>query len=137
MKTATVQGQFSLRCLDQRLEEVFAIDKKKILIGSSDKCDFKISDKSVSSMHAFLCVRGEGFLIKDLYSEGGIFLNGKRVDEATAFPGDTLTIGTLSFAIESLEEGVPVFNPDEEISAVVSPAFVELPPREGLVFIDG
>lgn len=137
MKTATVQGQFSLRCLDQRLEEVFAIDKKKILIGSSDKCDFKISDKSVSTMHAFLCVRGEGFLVKDLYSEGGIFLNGKRVDEATAFPGDTLTIGTLSFAIESLEEGVPVFNPDEEISAVASPAFFELPPREGLVFIDG
>lgn len=137
MKTATVQGQFSLRCLDQRLEEVFTIDKKKILIGSSDKCDFKISDKSVSSMHAFLCVKGEGFLVKDLYSEGGIFLNGKRVDEANVFSGDTLTIGTFSFAIESLEEGVPVFNPDEEITSVAGPAFVELPPREGLIFIDG
>jgi hypothetical protein len=138
MKTATLQGQFSLRCLDQRVQDPMIVDKKKILIGSSDKCDFKISDKSVSSMHAFLCLKGEGFMIKDLYSEGGVFINGKRVDEASVYPGDTLTIGTLSFMIEGLEEHVPVFNPDELIAATsAAPSFVELPPREGLVFIDG
>jgi hypothetical protein len=137
MKTSTMQGQFSLRCLDQRIQDPMIVDKKKILIGSSDKCDFKINDKSVSSMHAFLCLKGEGFLIKDLYSEGGLFVNGKRVDEATVFPGDTITFGTLSFAIEGLEEHVPVFNPDEEIVSAAAPSFVELPPKEGLIFIDG
>jgi hypothetical protein len=137
MKTATVQGHFTLKCLDQRINDALVVDKKKILIGSSDKCDFKISDKSVSSMHAFLCIKGEGFMIKDLYSEGGVFVNGRRVDEANVFPGDTLTIGTVSFSIEGLDEVVPVFNPDEEIAVAAAPAFVELPPREGLVFIDG
>ena len=137
MKTATVQGHFTLKCLDQRINDALVVDKKKILIGSSDKCDFKISDKSVSTMHAFLCIKGEGFMIKDLYSEGGVFVNGRRVDEANVFPGDTLTIGTVSFSIEGLDEVVPVFNPDEEIAVAAAPAFVELPPREGLVFIDG
>ncbi|WP_408096059.1 AgmX/PglI C-terminal domain-containing protein [Peredibacter sp. HCB2-198] len=137
MKTATLQGQFSLKCLDPRIEDALIIDKKKILIGSSDKCDFKLNDKSVSSMHAFLCLKGEGFMVKDLYSEGGVFVNGRRVDEASVFPGDTLTIGTLSFAIEGLEENVPVFNPDEAIVSVQTPASVELPPRPGLIFIDG
>lgn len=137
MKTATLQGQFSLRCLDQRIEEALLVDKKKILIGSSDKCDFKLNDKSVSSMHAFICLKGEGFMVKDLYSEGGVFVNGRRVDEATVFPGDTLTLGTLSFVIEGLEENVPVFNPDEAILTVETPAHVELPPRPGLIFIDG
>lgn len=137
MRTATMQGQFTLRCLDPRFQELLVVDKKKILIGSSDKCDFRISDKSVSSVHAFLFVKGEGFMIKDLYSEGGVFVNGKRVEEASVFAGDTLTIGTLSFAIESLEEAAPVFNPDEAITLVSAPSFVELPSREGLVFIDG
>ena len=138
MKTATLQGQFLLRCLDQRVETPFTVDKKKILIGSGDQCDLKLNDKSVSSVHAFLCLKGEGFMVKDLYSENGLFVNGKRVEEAFVFAGDTLTIGTISFSIESLEEKVPVFNPDEQIIPVQeTPSFFELPPREGLVFIDG
>lgn len=137
MKTTTIQGQFGLRCLDQRISDSLMIDKKKMLIGSGEKCDFQITDKSVSSIHAFICLKGEGFQVKDLYSEGGVFVNGKRVEEATVFPGDTLTFGTLSFAVEGLEVDVPVFNPDEEIVAVEVSKYVELPPKEGLVFIDG
>lgn len=137
MKTATLQGQFSLRCLDQRISDALVVDKKKILIGSSDKCDFHLNDSSVSSMHAFICIKGEGFQIKDLYSEAGIFVNGQRVEEAYIFPGDTLTIGTLSFSVEGLEDAAPIFNPDENISVVEAPVAVELPTRPGLIFIDG
>jgi hypothetical protein len=137
MKTATTQALFSLRCLDQRIQEALIVDKKKMLVGSGDKCDFKINDKSISSMHAFLCLQGEVLKVLDLYSEGGVFVNGKRVEEASVFPGDTLTIGTLSFQVESQEEDVPVFNPDESIQVVQVAAAFELPPREGLVFIDG
>jgi len=138
MKTATIQGQFSLRCLDQRIKAPLIVDKKKMLIGSADKCDFHIEDRSVSSMHAFICLQGEVLKVLDLYSEGGVFVNGNRVDEASIFPGDTLTIGTISFAVESLEDEVaPIFNPDQDIQSVEIPSHVELPPREGLVFIDG
>lgn len=137
MKTATMQGHFRLTCLDQRIPNALIIDKKKILIGSGEKSDFRLDDKSVSSVHAFLCLKGEGFMIKDLYSEGGVFINGKRVEEASVFPGDTITIGTLSFSVEGLEDDTPIFNPDQEIAFVATPSFVELPSRDGLVFIDG
>lgn len=137
MNTTVAQGQFRLSCLDQRIQDPFIIDKKKLLIGSSDKCDFQVHDNSVSSIHAFIYVSGEGFLVKDLCSEGGIFVNGRRVDEATLFAGDTLTIGTLSFSIDSMEVDGPVFNPDEQIVVKETPVFIELPPRDGLVFIDG
>jgi Inner membrane component of T3SS, cytoplasmic domain len=139
MKTTTTSGHFSLKCLDQRLEEALIIDKKKILIGSHDAADFSIKDKSVSSYHAFLCLKGtDGFMVKDLYSEGGVFVNGRKVEESAVFPGDVLTIGTLSFSIEALEDAAPVFNPDEAISSTQGiPSFVELPPRPGLVFVDG
>jgi hypothetical protein len=137
MKTAVLQGQFFLTCLDARIAEALVVDKKKLLVGSDARCDFRLADRSVSSLHAFLCVSGEGLSVKDLYSEGGVFVNGQRVAEASVFSGDTLTIGTLSFSVAGAEAAAPVFNPDAEIAAVAAPAFVELPPREGLVFIDG
>lgn len=138
MTTKTMQGQFGLKCLDQRIQDALIIDKKKILIGSNEHADFRLQDKSVSSYHAFICLKGnDGFMVKDLYSEGGVYINGKKVDEAFVNPGDVLTIGTLSFSIDALEEDVPVFNPDEAIQAVEIPTSVELPPRPGLVFIDG
>lgn len=139
MKATVATGQFSLRCMDARIQDSFALDKKKILIGSHENSDLKISDKSISSYHAFIYLKGpEGFMIKDLYSEGGVFVNGKRVDEAFVNPGDVLTIGTLSFAIECLDEEVSIFNPDELITRIeTAPSHIELPPREGLVFIDG
>ena len=140
MNTKTMQGQFSLRCLDQRITSSLTIDKKKVLIGSHEHADFRIQDKSVSSYHAFICLKGEdGFMVKDLYSESGVYINGKRVDESFVSPGDVLTIGTLSFAVECEEtQEVPVFNPDEAIAPAAHViSNIELPPREGLVFIDG
>ncbi len=137
MKTNTISRQFSLRCIDQRVSEPLLIGKKKILIGSAENCDFILTDKSISSIHAFLCIKGEGFMVKDLYSESGVFVNGKRIDEGCVYPGDTLTFGTLSFSIDDLDEDVPVFNPDEEIISPITATYFDLPDRTGLVFVDG
>lgn len=138
MSTKTMQGQYSLRGLDQRFQQPLMINKKKILVGSHEHADFRLQDKSVSSYHAFICLKNEGFMVKDLYSEGGVFVNGTRVEEAFVAAGDVLTIGTLSFAVEGLEVESKIFNPDEAISpAMELVSSIQLPPREGLVFIDG
>jgi hypothetical protein len=138
MSTKTMQGQYSLRCLDQRFQQPLLIDKKKVLVGSQENAGFRLQDKSVSSYHAFICLKDEGFMVKDLYSEGGVFVNGTRVEEAFVAAGDVLTIGTISFAVESLEAESKIFNPDEAISAARELiSSIQLPPREGLVFIDG
>ncbi len=138
MKTMTAEAQFTLKCLDQRLTDALSFDKKKILIGSDESCDIRLSDKSVSSYHAFICLKGEGFMVKDLYSESGIYINGRRVEEAFVNAGDVLTIGTMSFEVQGLEDHIPVFNPDENIaSSFTDSVSVELPPGPGLIFIDG
>ncbi|HXH30099.1 MAG TPA: FHA domain-containing protein [Bacteriovoracaceae bacterium] len=137
-----MQGQFSLKCLDQRLKNALILDKQKTLVGSDAKCDLVLTDPSVSSLHAFISLIGsEGILVKDLGSDAGVFVNGNRVAEASLFPGDILTIGTLSFAIESLQDDVPVFKaPEKTNTKFVLPkpqAHIELPQKPGLVFIDG
>ncbi len=140
MKAAQLAaGQMRLRCLDARIPDAFVLDKKKLIIGSGDHCDIQLKLAGISSYHAFLFVKGEGLMIKDLYSEAGIFVNGKRVDESFVGAGDVLTIGNLSFQAELLEDAPPVFNVDEMIEAVhaEAPSHFEIPSKEGLVFIDG
>lgn len=137
--TQTVAGQVRLRCLDGRIPEAFILDRKKLLVGAADNCDIQLKLQGISSYHLFLFIKGEGIMVKDLYSEGGVFVNGKRVQESFVGNGDVLTIGNLSFAAEFLEDAAPVFNPDEAIEELkIEPhTHFELPQKEGLVFIDG
>ena len=140
MKAAQlVTGQMRLRCLDGRIPEAFVLDKKKLLIGAADNCDIQLKLTGISSYHLFIFVKGEGIMVKDLYSEAGVFVNGKRVQESFVGAGDVLTIGNLTFAAECLEDAAPVFNADEKITAIEEAPSMhfELPAREGLVFIDG
>src|SRR5690606_34016472 len=83
-------------------------------------------------------VEGGMLRILDLYSESGIFVNDSRGREATVFAGVTLTIGNMSYAVEALEDhDAPDFNLDQDIQGAAYSSHVELPPKEGLVFIDG
>jgi hypothetical protein len=139
MTTKTMHGQFTLKCLDQRIQTTLEIDKKKLLVGSAESADIRIPDGSISSYHAFIYLKGiDGFMVKDLYSEAGIFVNGKRVEESFVTAGDVITFGTVSFGVESSDVEVPLFNPDDTISpASELLSHFELPSKEGLVFIDG
>jgi hypothetical protein len=137
--TEVAAGQMRLRCLDGRIPEAFVLDKKKLLVGSADNCDIELKLQGISSYHLFIFIKGEGLMVKDLYSEGGVFVNGKRVQESFVGHGDVLTIGNLSFAAEFLEDAAPVFNADAAIEELkIEPhAHFEIPEKEGLVFIDG
>lgn len=140
MRAAQITAvQMRLRCLDGRIPEAFVLDRKKLLIGSGDNCDISIKLQGVSSYHAFLLVTPEGLMVKDLYSEAGVFVNGTRVQESFLGQGDVLTIGNLSFETLVLEDAAPVFNADEtlEVLKVEPTQSFEIPPKEGLVFIDG
>lgn len=138
MKVATMEGLLmNLRCLDGRFEGDILLNKKKMVVGSGESCDIRLNDRSVSSYHAFILVKDEGIMIKDLYSEGGVFVNGNRVEESYVAPGDVVTIGTLSFSVLAQEGTTPVINADEGRTVAEVLRSVELPPREGLIFIDG
>lgn len=136
MKSST-KNLFLLRCLDKRVSEEISLDKKKMMMGSNPNCDIILSDNSISSYHAFIVIQNEGILIKDLYSEAGTYINGRRVQEGFLNSGDTLTFGTISFSVEGTESDIPLINPDQDVAINKTQEVIELPPREGLVFIDG
>ena len=59
----------------------FVLSKKKLLIGSSEKCDIIIKDQKISSYHAMLILNNDGGAkLIDLDSNNGSFINNEKVE---------------------------------------------------------
>ena len=58
-------------------------------------------DTGASRRHASLTPTFSGIAVTDLGSTNGTFLNGQRVSQATAGPGDMVKLGSTTFRVES------------------------------------
>lgn len=71
-----------------------------LTIGRSSDSGLVIRDDYTSTHHARLMLWGDEWVIQDLDSTNGTFLDGKRVTAPTAVPiGSTVKIGTTSFEL--------------------------------------
>lgn len=71
------------------------------MIGKGASCDIRLDDIHVSREHARAVVVPGGFIIEDLGSLNGTFVNAIPVQRAFLGPGDTLTIGNTDFTVVS------------------------------------
>jgi len=75
-------------------ETSFPLTRDSTTLGRHKNNDVVVSDPKVSSFHARIDKTPEGFVIVDLKSRNGSFLNGKRVDSAVLKTGDEVRLGT-------------------------------------------
>ena len=81
-------------------------------IGRGDYNDVVIADPSVSTMHAKLQRREAIWILTDLGSTNGTFVEGERLTgEMPLSPGTTLKFGDVSALFEPLDESVPIARP--------------------------
>jgi pSer/pThr/pTyr-binding forkhead associated (FHA) protein len=74
--------------------------KREIMIGRASSCDLVISDEFASNMHAKLVLVGDDWVLQDLNSTNGTFIDGKKVlTPATIRQGTTIRIGTTTFEL--------------------------------------
>ncbi len=64
-------------------------------VGSSKKYEVYVADRRVSKRHAEIRRQGQGFVLCDLKSKSGLFVNGDRVQERPLEDGDVLTFGSF------------------------------------------
>jgi hypothetical protein len=74
--------------------KIIPLDKPELLIGRELVNDIVISDADVSRKHARLVQQGESWLLEDLASTNGCYVNGVRLTAAQLLkPGDQVRLG--------------------------------------------
>ncbi|MFT7580224.1 MAG: DNA-binding NtrC family response regulator [Myxococcota bacterium] len=83
-------------------------EQRLIYIGSAPDNDFVVEHPTVSRVHARLEFDGKGFIIRDLTSRNGTFVDGVHIKEAYLGSGTKLTLGHANIGFSLLEAPVEV-----------------------------
>lgn len=81
------------------------LTRETFFIGRGRNNNLELLDKSVSRKHAVINLLGGEYTISDLNSLKGIYVNGKKVEEAVLRPGDVINIGESRMQFRMLEAG--------------------------------
>ncbi len=76
-----------------RAGESFELGSARTVVGRSPDCDVFLDDVTVSRRHAEVHREGDGFLIRDLGSLNGTFVNRRRIDSVLLSDDDEVQIG--------------------------------------------
>lgn len=96
-KEAEPAGEFMLTLVDGEHENKNFILKDNTSIGRSPSNDIALKAPKVSRQHAAINVYNNQYIIIDLKSSNGVYVNGTKVDECVLKPGDEISIGGYKF----------------------------------------
>ncbi len=132
------------------LQPVEVLPDNPVVIGRQAQCDITLPHTDVSRQHAEVSLEAGNYVLRDLGSTNGTFLNGKEIKGPTALsPGDRIEMGSrvvtfCRLAPEDLTPPDPALQGDRTVVAQRMPtsndAFVgnlaEIPPYAVLQVIE-
>jgi len=77
-----------------------------VSIGTLPANDLALTDATISRRHAVVEERPEGYLLRDLDSTNGTFLDGVRIREGYLAPGAVIRLGQTEMTFSPLEERI-------------------------------
>jgi len=80
-------------------------DKDEISIGRNPNCDIHIDNLGVSKQHAKIIKQDGVYVVEDLNSTNGTFINNKRVARAVINNNDEIHIGKHSLKVQYKTQG--------------------------------
>lgn len=81
-------------------ESTIFITSSRMLIGRDHDADVMVIDESVSLKHCEIILKRGRFIVRDLNSQNGTFVNNSPVLESELKDGDILTIGRKNFVFK-------------------------------------
>ncbi|MDX1696291.1 MAG: protein kinase [Ketobacteraceae bacterium] len=94
----------------------------KVALGRSAECDIQLEDNLTSRFHATIHREKDHFVIKDLNSNNGLFVNGKRVYQTHRLnDNDDMTIGRTRVVFSAPERHVVRTSSDSAVKASALP----------------
>lgn len=76
------------------------IDGERTTVGAASECDIVLDSDHVSERHASLRFQDRGFVVTDLDSTNGTFINGDEVRQHDLADGDRIRFGSAEFVFK-------------------------------------
>lgn len=92
-----VQGTCILTLIEGDLDTKEFVLKENTSIGRSPTNDIVLKAPKVSRQHAAINMYNNQYIIIDLKSSNGVYVNGSKVDESILSPGDEVSVGGYRF----------------------------------------
>jgi pSer/pThr/pTyr-binding forkhead associated (FHA) protein len=92
------------------------VDAARYVIGRASECDLVIDNLGISRQHAEIVLEAGVPILKDMKSNNGTYVNGKRITRYNLNDGDEISIGkfAITFHMEQPEEPEGEGPPPEE-----------------------
>jgi len=85
---------------NSKTKTVFALTEPTVSLGRSKTNSIVIKDPSVSRYHAKILKKDNSYIIFDLNSTNGTFVNQQPIREARLSNNDTITVGQTTFVFK-------------------------------------
>lgn len=95
-------AEYKLTVVQGSLDAKEFLLKDNTSIGRSPSNDVAIKEPKVSRQHAAINKYNENYILIDLKSSNGVFVNGVKIDEVILHPGDEVSIGSAKFLFEKI-----------------------------------
>ncbi|MCK6480245.1 MAG: FHA domain-containing protein [Planctomycetaceae bacterium] len=82
----------------------YPFEKDSVTIGRDADCDISIDNVAVSRNHASITFTEGEYVLEDLQSGNGTFVNGEKVVTHVLQPGDAFVIGKYSLLFETVSD---------------------------------
>ena len=107
-----------------------ALDKPIVLVGRHPDCDAIIlNSRKISRKHCAIALVNNHFVVRDLGSMNGLWVNGERVEQQSSLDfGDELVIGDVAFTLQADKAAGVKSKPAAEAAVAKAPELPDTPP---------
>lgn len=106
--------------------ETFPLEGDQLIIGRDPANSITINDAEISRKHSRLSFQGGKYVLEDLGSTNGTFVNGQRLAGPVVLkPGDVVSLGeqiVLMYDVISMDPGATIASPRAAARMVAPPA---------------
>jgi len=81
----------------------YVLDGDGFYLGRHFQCQFVLNDPEVSRRHLHIRRAANGWLIEDLGSTNGTYVNGVRIRKQVVYPGDKIRVGSTLLVLTARE----------------------------------
>ena len=124
-----MKAKLTVTCNNQT--KAYALPEQGVKIGRDPgQCQLALQDPDVSSLHAFMCCKNGAWMLQDLGSTNGTYVNGNKITTVGLKSGDRIKFGVSVSAKIEIEE------PKKEVVAPSKPATPPPPPQKSAIKVD-